>query len=576
LKLLPHLLVFFILIAAYFFNNLGEGWGFYHNAYSLFLILSCLIALFSFLLLSHKTLSFSSIDIILGIGVTYLFFNAVLLNHTKIINENVISLCYLSLLYVLLKIVPTPTLSSFFPVGLMLIGLCSALHGVVQFTFAGSTMKEFNVIGSFGNPAPYSGYLVSLVPIILSIVLFANARRSSWVRISTIIALFLICFVLLVTKSRAAYASILVSATFIFCNKHSFFNKYKKQLLVICFLLTLTLIPLKLNSSFGRILIWEVSFKMWQSKPFLGLGLGEFAVQYNNYQADHFRKHSNSPYELLADNTYNAFNEFIEVAVELGVIGLVLFLILLYFVFLKKYENEKEMIYFKASILSICVFALFSYPFSSVIIKIILLVNLAILSNNSGRQLRVKVTALTGMCILTVVVICSGILYLQTFERYKAINLWKEGNELVIEGDSIGWKKYKVAYENLKNHGGFLYNYGAELHNAGYFYESANILEQARPRFSHVDLLILLGNCYKGLKQFDKAEVCYQTAAYMIPNRLFTNYLLVKLYLEQNRVDEAVAVAKKIVDMKPKVRSSLANEIKDEMIKFIQSESKKK
>jgi tetratricopeptide (TPR) repeat protein len=80
-----------------------------------------------------------------------------------------------------------------------------------------------------------------------------------------------------------------------------------------------------------------------------------------------------------------------------------------------------------------------------------------------------------------------------------------------------------------------------------------------------------LGNVYKELGAFEKAEQVYLTVIDMIPSKLYPKYLLAKLLIEKKEYGEAAAWAREILRSKEKVPTTAAKEIKKEMQEFLSS-----
>ena len=79
------------------------------------------------------------------------------------------------------------------------------------------------------------------------------------------------------------------------------------------------------GSADARLLIWRVSLDMIADRPLTGFGPGNFPRYYMLYQADWFRAHPDSEFAAVADNAVYSFNEYIKLAVEEGLPGLLLF-----------------------------------------------------------------------------------------------------------------------------------------------------------------------------------------------------------------------------------------------------------
>jgi hypothetical protein len=97
------------------------------------------------------------------------------------------------------------------------------------------------------------------------------------------------------------------------------------------------LVHLAHSHSVGKLFIWEVTLGKIAEKPLFGYGVGRFEAEYNNWQAEYFQKYPmemDGPKGMAAGNTKYAFNEFLEIATETGVVGLILFLVVIVSAFL--------------------------------------------------------------------------------------------------------------------------------------------------------------------------------------------------------------------------------------------------
>jgi len=70
------------------------------------------------------------------------------------------------------------------------------------------------------------------------------------------------------------------------------------------------------------------------------------------------------------------------------------------------------------------------------------------------------------------------------------------------------------------------------------------------------------GYCYLQLKQYDKAVAAYQDAVWLHPTRFAYRYALMNAYRLANKQKNAIATAKEIIALKPKIPSALVNEYK--------------
>lgn len=115
----------------------------------------------------------------------------------------------------------------------------------------------------------------------------------------------------------------------------------------------------------------------------------------------------------------------------------------------------------------------------------------------------------------------------QTFQRMKVELEWTEISNLALLGKTEeAFPRYRKIYVYLKTDRYFLYNYSAELYQAGEYQEGLAIALQCRKYWADHDLEMLLGTLYEQLHQFNKAEQSYRLASYMCPNRFILLYQL--------------------------------------------------
>ncbi len=275
----------------------------------------------------------------------------------------------------------------------MLAGAAQAIYGNLQlYGIYPSYHNLFKLTGSFFNPGPYSGYLVSIFPVAVGIYFMSvkhsivsncaasnpffvsvfsfvksvavvlegtnnkdivNIRNRSNLTISAaiirIIAIITIISVLLVLPagcSRAAWLAAVLSTIFLFAAKgkiselwHQFVGTSRRKwllytlIIIAALAITSGLYRMKKNSADGRMLIWKVTINAIKEQPLLGHGIEKFKVFYMEGQADYFKGNPDSPETVVAGDNNYAFNEPLRIASETGLIGLALVLLVIWSVF---------------------------------------------------------------------------------------------------------------------------------------------------------------------------------------------------------------------------------------------------
>ncbi len=102
-------------------------------------------------------------------------------------------------------------------------------------------------------------------------------------------------------------------------------SKFKLGICILIFLLVgfSSVVLVKRDSSLGRLLIYKISFDILKDNYIKGVGVGNYKILYGKYQIDYFKNGQYSTKELLlADNSVNAFNDYLQFFIETGLIGL--------------------------------------------------------------------------------------------------------------------------------------------------------------------------------------------------------------------------------------------------------------
>lgn len=440
-----------------------------------------------------------------------------------------------------------------------------------------------------------------------------------------------VSLVLPASRSRAAWLAVLISSGYLFLVRYrlgskirSYINTCLKQLGLISVLVTLISITasglyfFKKGSADGRLLIWKISTEMINDNPILGMGYDGFTRYYMDYQSVYFENNPDSEELLVAGDTNYAFNEPLQLTVEHGFLGIILIGAIVLFVFFGKYTfqkslNEKEdfrndsfsLVFLpdqktteetradlillhiaRATILSIFVFSLFSYPLQILPIKICLTVALAIVANILSRNVNLSLQTPfrfnKSLRFINRSIISVGLLGMIFSIMYHLHNIkiaytdWKNAFELYnygIYNDCLN--EYEKAYPILKTNGSFLTNYGKALSMAEKHEKAIGVLQQAAGYYPNTVVYTTLGDCYKKMSQTHNAEQAYLHAWYMNPNRFYPKYLLVKLYDESGQKEKSIEVAKELLGKDIKVESTAIEEIKVEMRKIIEKTDSK-
>lgn len=427
-----------------------------------------------------------------------------------------------------------------------------SLWGIGQwFHLLPSRGGAFLVIGNFDNPAGYASALALGFPFI---AYYWTTDRNSC-RIAFYIVSVLILLAIILSKSRAGMLAAALMLLWIGMEKMRRIGKKGKSILLFVFLVvgSVGLYYLKKDSADGRMLIWLVTFQLIARHPLFGGGTGAFAAHYMPEQARYFSLHPNSRFSMLADNISHPFNEYLSVVVQWGLVGLLMIGILLYVLLRAWRENRsKETSTLIMALLSLGLFAFFSYPLSYPFGWVILTLCIAFLGGKTRHIIEIRYLALmkylqTAFSVLLLVL---------SVWQYHAYTEW---NKIIHHRPTVPMSDLQQRYEKLrsamKRQPLFLYNYAAELYFHGCYSEALDAALQSRCLRDDYETEHLLADTYKGMKRNEDAKAAYKTMSQMCPNRFIPVYGLYEMAVEESDLVLALNYAKEILVKPIKVSS---------------------
>lgn len=578
--------------------------------YALIVTLSCWVLQMVVNKNKQRAVKISMLDVLLALLLVFICVNRYVLQSNYGFSIRFIELLALSFLYVVLR---NLSVKHFIWVllAVVLSGVIQAVYGNLQLLgYYQSNHSGFKMTGSFFNPGPFAGFLTAVWPItfggylyreqILKQFLYVN--RSSSLRLNMLIkdtfeytlllAAIAILLVVPASQSRASWLAIAITTVILLELRYYYLKKlftkissFKKVLLSIGLLMVLGLslfgvYHFKKRSSDGRLFIWKVSSEIIKENPMVGAGFDRFKVHYMDAQANYFAEHDETAEAMVADNSYYAFNEFVQFVVENGLVGFLSLIVLIVQLFKTKAAHGNIYIsnILKACLLAISAFACFSYPMQILPIKIIGVTALAMLASMDVNFNCIKIprntTVLRVAKVSFVLIAILGVTkvggYASTLSE--GFKTWQFALSPYYNYDDV-LKEYEAAYPLFKGDGDFLMNYGKTLCLAERHAEAITILNQAQTHLNTTIIQTALGDAYKGKKQYKKAEIAYMQAYNMIPSRFYPLYLLAKLYDECGNKVMAVKMANNLINKEVKVPSTAIKEMKVEMKVIVNNNS---
>ena len=330
---------------------------------------------------------------------------------------------------------------------------------------------------------------------------------------------------------------------------------------IVLIIISYALFQLKVGSANGRLLIWKVSAMTVAEKPFLGHGIGNFASAYGMAQEKYFsQKEFTSTEELVAGSPEYAFNEYLQIAVEYGVLFLLVVLLIISFCLWKGITEKK--ISACAGLISVLVFAFSSYPMQIPGFAIAFYFLLAACVVGKSR---------IHIYLFTVMIALLGSYYWK-YNQYNACEEWLRCKMYYnIGAFRLAKEGYEKIYPELNDRGDFLFEYGHSLHKLKEYDHSTEVLKEAMMHSCDPMILNIIGKNYQATGEYEKAEEYFIRSTHRLPGRIYPYYLLAKLYAEpEYRHPEKLKQAVQIVLTKePKVQSTAIKEMREEVKKLI-------
>lgn len=454
---------------------------------------------------------------------------------------------------------------------ILIFGCYEAWLGISQmYIYETSRHRLYALTGNFQNPGPYSAYLmvgvvvglvalketpvkaiISATPKFIPIKLAECLKVITWKHL-IIAAVTIMAMVLPATMSRSAFLGTAIVVLLIYRDKYW---RYRYIVWGAIVLVGISFYFFKQGSADGRLIIWKAALSSWMDMPWLGVGIGGF---YNAF-AEGMSKLS-MDFSSAGVPDY-AFNILLKIVTEQGVAGGFLAISFTAVAVMNLSKNNSSLF---GGMVSLLVFAMFSYPFEMLPYKVIAVLIITWSESIGDKRVfeigRIKMFLLS--CFLSFASWQAGKIAGESYQTD-----WDSFMPIAYNSYSIeeGYKWLSLENENYR----FLFSFGKKLRDEGRYNESNAFFRQGTRCSADPLFYILIGNNYKEMKHYDLAEKAYYKAFAVMPNRLLPFYQLMLLYKDSGDMKKAKAMAKRIIEMKPKIESRLTKEMKDQAMEFL-------
>jgi O-antigen ligase len=233
-------------------------------------------------------------------------------------------------------------------------------------------MPYYTVCGTFENPAPYSILIVLILPLALDYALFVRFRHGQKITnmlfyLSAFYLLFSVVILVMCVSRTAWVASVISLMSMVWL-------RMKCSVVKKCFVLLAVLVfsvpflygmyALKKDSADGRLFIWKISYSVAKQQIFSGVGIGGFPYVYGEAQEAYFREKKDARNEeMLAGAPDYAYNEYLQIWIELGLPGVLACLCLIAYVYIRLLRcRNVEVVGLCGAMVSLMVVSFFIQP----------------------------------------------------------------------------------------------------------------------------------------------------------------------------------------------------------------------
>ena len=479
-----------------------------------------------------------------------------------------------------------PFLKFFFLFVGMLTGLTEAVWGMQQlhgYTYSNHSL--FRLTGSFFNPGPYSGYLAVVLPVCLwaALKFQKGMHYFAWICVGAIL------IVLPAGMSRSAWMAAVVACGWVYWMERIGWEKTKAAYIryknaTIPFIAIVAILAgcaiagvygMKRDSADGRLLMWKVTGKAIAGQPLAGTGLGGFPAAYAEAQGEYFATGTATGQEKqVAGCPEYAFNEYLQIGLEQGIGGLIVFVLWLGSMGYYGIRNRQHGAV--GGVLAFAVFAVSSYPLQLPSFWMILVFLGAICVTKDGTQARssaLPVSSAYPITIISLLSLASVCLFILQKGQYEAYKRW--GRMQMIYNnkayESVA-EDYHELHDKLKHKPEFLFEEAQCLSKTGQHAEAIRVLERAKRLSGDPMIRYMIAKNRQTLGDYREAEEELLQAIGILPERLYPYYLLAKLYAEPEfyQVDKLRAAAGAVLSKEPKVESTAIREMREEVKKIIE------
>lgn len=435
-------------------------------------------------------------------------------------------------------------------------------------------------VGTMLNPNIFA-CLLSITSSILIVLIFKLKSRALKVLLYFIVGIFAV--LMFFSKSRLALLSVIVPVLcFLSLNPRfsGFIRKHVISISLVLMALFAILYFLKKPSADGRLYMAKIAARIMTHNGLWGSGADTYAGAFGNEQFLYFSNYcENADINTLvsldkrdikyACTPLTAFNEFLRVGVEYGLITMLLALFIFFKGLILLIRNDNPLGY---GLLSLFVISHFSYPHCFPIYCLLFSIFIGAagsLENGATKTGLKHITCLTN----AVEMLLFGImLFLELPQIEKKNTLEKKERDIAFFFRN---EEYSTVCDYCNGLGdmqlfslNLLYEYGVSLSITGQYEKSDCVLRMGVSRSSSPTFWHEIAHNYIRSGNYDKAEQSYIRSFLTVPNRMTPLFYLAQLYHNTGDKEKLERIASYSDTFKPKVPSYTTQEYHDKIIQM--------
>ncbi len=313
-----------------------------------------------------------------------------------------------------------------------------------------------------------------------------------------------------------------------------------------------------------RLHVWTISLEMFNNNKLLGNGTGSFGRDYLEYQRKYFTRKNDRSILQYGGNARESHNEYIQILAENGIIGFLLFMMILFYpvyIFFRNFKNENNNILLICLISAYCglmIHSLVSFPLQTPVSAAIFFIFGGLISGFNKDYSREEISFKPNNIFIMFLILPFFIISL--ISNIISDSLTSMGQEhLKYQRIPQAEKKFINALNFNPFRGDTHYLLGTAKLSLQKFDEAKKHLEYALNFVNDKGILNNLGFLYQRKEDFKNAEICFRKAYLYEPRNCETANNVAMISLKQNKIAEGIDYLNRAVTQNPYYITSLNN-----------------